>query len=202
MEIGEPLAEPGLKFKYCDINYVLLTEIMEGITKEPFYQSISRLIGFKELGLTNTWFASLERKDQSDFLVHQYWSEKEWDSHAINPSWDLYGGGGLAASVGDLARFFQYLFEGKIIQDKKLLKLMHSYVLPKDESKYCLGLMRIPFSGDEAYYHGGFWGTDAMYLPKLNASFSAIVLEKDERDVKKIVNERIVAILKSKVSKN
>jgi hypothetical protein len=36
--------------------------------------------------------------------------------------------------------FFQYLFGGKIAQDKQLLETIHTYVLPSDQSKYCLGL--------------------------------------------------------------
>ncbi|MEZ5048681.1 MAG: hypothetical protein R2766_03415 [Saprospiraceae bacterium] len=61
-------------------------------------------------------------------LVHQYTSKLKENSYNINPSWDLYGGGGIASTTKDLAMFFQLLFEGKIIQDKHILESMHSRI--------------------------------------------------------------------------
>ncbi|RKO68753.1 hypothetical protein D7322_25505 [Sphingobacterium puteale] len=90
----------------------------------------------------------------------------KWDSYDINPSWDFYGGGEIAATAKESALFFQYLFDGKIIQDKQILEAMHTYVLPSDQSKYCLGLYHFDM-GFNAYYHLSWWGTDVIYSPNL-----------------------------------
>lgn len=183
-EVGEPLYAPGTGYTYGDINFLLLTEIIEQKTELPFYQAISQLLEFKKHQLNHTWFVDLdvEPKDLEPF-AHQYYDKYNWDSYKLNPSWDLYGGGGLASTVKDLGVFFNVLFNGKIIKDKALLKEMHTFVLPKDKSIYCLGLMKISFHGKEAYYHGGFWGTDVMYIPELNVTISAFTLQKEKRGI-------------------
>lgn len=190
MEIADPLAAPGIEFSYADVNYLLLTEIIERQSDEPFYSAIKHLLQFEKHGLKNTWFINLEEAPQGALpLAHQYWDKYNWDSYELNPSWDLYGGGGLVATANDLAAFFQLLFEGKIITDQELLSELHNYVLPSSKSNYCLGLRNIVFHGATGYYHGGFWGTDALYFPVFNASLSACTLQKDERSL----NERLHA---------
>jgi len=184
VEVGDPLYLAGEGYKYGDINYLLLTEIIEQKTNMPFYLAIRDLLDFKSHGLNHTWFVDLEDKPKYALpFVHQYWNKYNWDSYNLNPSWDLYGGGGIASTTKDLARFFSLLFNGKIIKDMDLLKTMHTFVLPKEESVYCLGLLQINFQGYTAYYHGGFWGTDVMYIPKLNTTISAFTLLKDKRSI-------------------
>ncbi len=197
VKVGEPLAEPGKKFSYGDINYLLLTEIIENQTNKPFYTAIRDLLGFKRYKLNATWFVNLEERPKNVLpLAHQYYDKYTWDSAKLNPSWDLYGGGGLASTTKDLAMFFQLLFEGKIIKDKKLLEQMHTYVLPQEESIYCLGLRKISFHGTTGYYHGGFWGTDVMYIPDMNTTISVFTLQKDKRSLNAEISNKILQIIK------
>lgn len=197
VKVGEPLAEPGKKFSYADINYLLLTEIIENKTNKPFYTAIRDLLDFKKHKLNATWFVNLEERPENVLpLAHQYFDKYSWDSADLNPSWDLYGGGGMAATTKDLAMFFQLLFEGKIIKDKKLIKQMHTYVLPKEESVYCLGLRNISFHGTAGYYHGGFWGTDVMYIPEANTTISVFTLQKEKRSLNAEISNRILQIIR------
>lgn len=177
IDIGNP--QPvGEKFSYADINYLLLTEIIEQKTQQPFYAAIRNLLRYKELNLTKTWFINVEQYPENTLpLAHQYASKYNWDSYAIDPSWDLYGGGGIAATAKEAALFFQYVFDGKIIQDKQLLEAMHTYVLPPDKSKYCLGIYHFDM-GFNAYYHGGWWGTDVIYSPESDATITVFTLQK------------------------
>ncbi|MBL7713611.1 MAG: serine hydrolase [Chitinophagaceae bacterium] len=192
VEITQPLAAPGDTFKYADVNYLLLTEIIEQQTHKPFYTAIRALLGYNRLKLRQTWFTELEPSpEDGKELAHQYWSKYPWDSYDLDPSWDLYGGGGIAATAADLAWFFQYLFEGRIVQDKQLLRAMHTEVL----NHYCLGVKNIQVGGLEAWYHGGFWGTDAAYFPALNCSVSVFILQKDERDKGGAICKEIVTAL-------
>ena len=177
MEIGSP-QKVGEKFSYGDINYLLLAEIIEQKTHQPFYTAMRDLLKYRELGLTQTWFIDLEKYPQQTLpLVHQYADKYNWDSYDLNPSWDLYGGGGIASTAKESALFFQYLFDGKIIQNKQILDSMSTYVLPSDQSKYCLGIYHFDL-GFNAYYHGGWWGTDVIYSPETNATITVFTLQK------------------------
>lgn len=198
IEKGEPIAEAGKVFKYGDINYLLLTEIIENKTGKPFYTAVRQLLDFKKHKLNATWWYSLEDYPKNVLpLVEQYYKEYDVAVSDLHPSFDLYGGGGLAATTKDLAMFFQLFFEGKIIKDKKLLEQMHTYVLPKEESIYCLGVQNISFYRIiTGYYHGGFWGTDAMYIPDMNTTISVYILEKGKRDLNAEISYKILQLIK------
>lgn len=199
MKIAKPM-EPGGTFSYGDINYLLLTEIMENNTGKSFYRSISELLDFKKLNLNATWFVDLELQPaQTLALAHQYSDAYHWDSSELNPSWDLYDGGGMAANMKDLALFFQYLFEGRIIKDKKVLSEIYTYSITRAATNnYCLGLYNFPsFHGTRGYYHGGWWGTDVMYFPELNATVSVVTLLKEKRDINADVSHKIMDELKA-----
>lgn len=197
MKIAEPKT-PGDSFAYGDINYLLLSEILENKTQKDFYTAVRELLAFDKNNLQHTWFINLEEKPKNTLdLAHQYATKYAWDSYRIDPSWDLYGGGGLAANAKDMALFFQLLFEGKIIKDKALLSEMYRYVLPKEVSRnYCLGLYHLPsFFGNQAFYHGGWWGTDVIYLPKYNTTIAVVCLTKEKRDLNAVISNRMLQIL-------
>ena len=183
MNKGKPLFEAGENFAYGDINYLLLTEIIERETGKAFYLAMRELLKFKTLDINNTWFKELEPIPTDSLpMAHQYAEIYQWDSFDLNPSWDLYGGGGLASTAREAALFYQYLFQGKIIEDQELLQAMSTYVLPAEKSKYCLGVFRFNTSTD-LYYHGGWWGTDVAYSPEANATVAMVTLEKGKRGI-------------------
>lgn len=195
MTDGEPHAQPGETFSYADINYLLLTEIIEQQTDKSFYTAIRELLKYKELGLTTTWFESLEdRPANAKALVHQYESEMKLNSYTIDPSFDLYGGGGIAATTKDLALFSQNLFEKKLFDKPETLDLIYTTVTTKDTvpSNYYLGLSLSEINGKKAYGHGGFWGTVVNYFPEYNASIAVFILEREKRKLTKQVREGIL----------
>lgn len=196
MKMANPI-RAGKAYSYGDINYLLLTEIIEKNTKKPFYIAIRELLEFKKHNLNQTWFVDLEDKPKNILpFAHQYSNKYNWDSSNQDPSWDLFGGGGLASTVTDLALFFQLLFEGEIIKDKSILSQIHTYVLPVEVSKYCLGLQNISFFRETAYYHGGFWGTDVMYLPNINTTISVFTLVKEKRQLNAQISNKIIKVIK------
>lgn len=191
-------AEAGDEYSYADINFVLLTEIIEIHWGKKFHIAIAEILDFKKLGLNSTWFKTLDKDPkQMEKIAHQYSTKKGLDSYDLDPSWDLYGGGGIASTAKEMALFFDALFSGKIIKDQSLLKEISSFQNIVKDSKYCLGLMRINFNGETMFYHGGFWGTDVMYSPNYKASFSAVCLEKDQREINAHLNKRFLQVLKS-----
>ena len=195
IKVGEPLGKPGDSFNYADANYLLCTEIIENVTKQPFYESIREFLRYEELGFSNTWFPTLETKNkQTKPLVHQYWEEKNWDSYDHDISWDLYGGGGIATTTEEMAQFSYDLFNYKIINDKKTLSQIFTPVKTKDEkdNKYGLGLSIGNVKGYTSYGHGGFWGTVVLYFPQLDTSIAVFILERDRGILRKDVLEELV----------
>ncbi|MCS3531366.1 serine hydrolase [Chryseobacterium sp. JUb7] len=194
--LGKPLSKAGEAFKYADINYILLTEIIENVSHEPFYTAIRKFLKFKELKINNTRFAKLEAVPVKSLpQAHQYWDEFGWDTLELDPSWDLYGGGGIVSTEQDIALFFQYLFNGKIIKNKAILKMMTQDVPPNLEINYCLGIRKIKYSGILGYNHGGGLGTDLIYIPALNASIAVASSEATHRPKAVEISKEIVRLL-------
>ena len=124
MSFGDPLGEAGDVFSYADVNYLLLTEIIEGVTEQPFYTSIRDLINYNKLGMQTTWFSTLEDYPKNTLpIVHQYWTSEGFDNYEIDHSFDLYGGGGIASTSKDLAVFCQSLFTNQIFDKSETLNL-------------------------------------------------------------------------------
>lgn len=195
IKVGNPLGEPEDLFNYADANYLLCTEIIEKVTHKPFYESIRELLKYEELGFSNTWFPTLETiNKQTKSLVHQYWGEKNWDSHNHDISWDLFGGGGIATTTKEMAQFSYYLFNHKIIEDKDALNKIFTTIETKDkkDNKYGLGLSIGNVNGFTSYGHGGFWGTVVLYFPEMDTSIAVFVLERDERILRKNILEELV----------
>lgn len=188
---GEPAGKPQEIFKYADVNYLLATEIIEQKSEKPFYTAIRELLKYNESGLKNTWFPTLEEKPtHTKKLAHQYWNEKnwgerklnfDWDSYNHDISWDLYGGGGIATNMKELAQFSYNLFNGKIIKNKEVLNLIKTDVKTTDgiTKNYRLGIADASIKGLQSLGHGGFWGTQVFHITQLDASISICVLERN-----------------------
>lgn len=200
LSLGDPLGNSGDVFAYADTNYLLLTEIIEGITMKPFFTSIKELVNYNKLGLHSTWFSTLEDYPENTLpLAHQYWTSEGLDSYQIEHSFDLFGGGGLASTSKDLAVFCQSLFSNKIFIQPETLELMYTKADPKQqmEGDYYLGLSTIDIDGIKGYGHGGFWGTAVNYFPEINASVAIFVLDRDKRVLRLDINKAIISTLKS-----
>ncbi len=195
---GDPLGKPGSLFSYTDANYLLLTEIMEQVTDLPFYEAMRKLLKYKELGINDTWFPTLEEKPNgTKEMAHQYWSEMNWDAQKMDISWDLYGGGGIACPAKDLALFVQYYFNGKIVEDEAIRNLIFTYIpTPETElNPYYLGLSESNYHGMKAYGHGGFWGTVMMHFPTINTSIAVYIQDRSARKLQKNVLDALSKVV-------
>ena len=195
IERGDPLGKAGEIFNYADANFLLATEIIETITKKPFYTAMRELLKYDELGIKNTWFYTLEDTPiNTKNLAHQYFGKHQWDSYDIDPSFDLYGGGGIACTSKDLALFSYHFFNNNIVKDTTVKNLIFTDMTTKkgNNKQYFLGLSLSEINGLKAYGHGGFWATVVQYIPKLNTSIAVYVLERDKRILRKDLLEVLV----------
>src|SRR4051812_38551923 len=194
MTHGKPYAPPGKEFHYADTGYVLLGEIVERATGRPLGNAFRRVLGFGKLGLADTYLESLEPRPQAARpRAHQYY--QRIDATGFDPSFDLYGGGGLVSTVGDLARFYRALLHGQVFQKRATLRTM----LGKPNSRRIADLGMGIFSnriggpgGEDCWGHSGFWGTTVMHCP---ASDVTVALTVDQAENFDVPSQRFLATI-------
>jgi D-alanyl-D-alanine carboxypeptidase len=206
MAWGDPYGAPGEVFRYSDTGYVLLGGILERATGEPLSAAVRELAGFDRLGLRSTWWEIFEPRPAGVLApAHQYGGD--FDSYAVDGSIDLYGGGGLVATMGDLARFTRGLFTGAVYADPETLAVM---LAPVDGASpgpgpsspltepgvYRMGVFVVDVDGLTVYRHSGYWGTIASYAPELDVALAATVNQNDARAVLMDIERRALAILR------
>lgn len=195
VERGNPLGKAGEVFNYADANFLLATEIIESVTKKPFYTAMRELLKYNKLGLKNTWQYTLEDiPGGTKALTHQYYGKYKWDSYDIDPSFDLYGGGGIACTSKDLALFSYHFFNNDIVKNEAVKNLIFTEITTNEgkTNNYYLGLSKSTINGLNAYGHGGFWATTVQYIPELNTSIAVFVLEKNHKKLRKNILESLV----------
>ncbi len=183
-------------FNYSDVNYYLLTEIIEEIEETSFYLALRKLLKFNQIGINQTWFYTLEPYPGNiKERFHQYRESRNWVStYDESPTWGLWGGSGIVATASDLAKFCQALASNKIFDNPETLNLMFTQLgnekpaeniglLANDEqyaSQYRMGITQINGPGYTAFGHDGYWGILMYHLPEHNISFALFGLNSDE----------------------
>ena len=183
VEWCEPLAGPGEVYSYSDTGYVLLGTIIENVTGQSLAEAVRGLVGFEKLGLDETWWEILEPMPEGAAdRAHQYLGDLDVTGYL--PYFDLYGGGGIATTMGDLARFHGAIFRGEVYSDPGTVDIMLSTiegaaVSPKATERslppgaYRMGVWVLETEGYATYHHTGFWGTMAVYVPELDLTLAA-----------------------------
>jgi len=208
MAWGDPLGAPGEVYCYSDTGYVLLGEVVERAAGRPLPAAVRELVGFERLGLRSTWWELLEPRPAGiPERAHQL--DGDFDSFAIDPSIDLYGGGGLATTMGDLARFMRALFTGQVFANQATLDTMLTTIEgaaagtgdagPKTTPGiYRMGVFVVEEDGLTLYRHTGYWGTVASYAPSLDVALAAVVTQRDGKALLGELEHGALAIARSR----
>ena len=185
VEWGDPHGSPGEVYTYSDTGYILLGEIIERTTERPLAEAVRELVGYERLGLDATWWEIIEPKPPgAPKRAHQFLGDLDvTDSH---PYYDLYGGGGIASTVGDMAVLFRALFTGGVFSEAGTIDTMLTTIdgvraladaketaLPP--GAYRMGVWVVEVEGFTAYRHSGFWGTAATYVPDLDLAVATTI---------------------------
>jgi D-alanyl-D-alanine carboxypeptidase len=182
---GSKLGDPGEVYSYSDSGYVLLGVIIEQASGRRLGPAVRDLIDFEALGLGSTWWEVMEPRPQGvPQRAHQFLGEL--DAHSFYPTFDLYGGGGIATTMSDLAVFFDALVRGRVFHDPTTLETMLSTfdglqaAAGADERSlppgaYRMGLWVTEIGGRTAYQHTGFWSTSTVHVPELDLTIAGTV---------------------------
>lgn len=161
---ADPQSLPGTEFRYSDTGYILLGDIIERVTGQNLAVAVRATLRLERFGLRATWWERFERAPAgAASRAHQWLGAR--DATGVDPSMDLYGGGGLVMSPRDLAVFFAALFEGRVFDRPETLREMLWRGPHRGAERYRLGIFVARVDGVEVYWHTGFWGTAAAYAP-------------------------------------
>jgi D-alanyl-D-alanine carboxypeptidase len=173
--IEKPLAfEPGTQFKYSQLGYQLLAEILENLNEKSFEDQARGL--FVKCGMMNTFHPDAPEAKR---VIQGYSENQEGKIVAEHESLMNYpAAGSFISTIEDLVLWSQHLHHGLILNDRTyqlmnqvyqernhLLfgKLQYGYgtTFKENESKKCIGLVG---------YAPGFISA-CYYYPELDLSF-------------------------------
>lgn len=179
MKVGPAHGAPGERFFYGDTGYSLLGEILERATGLPMGPALRHLLPLKKLGLKSTWLESLEPAPEG-LLPRAMQVSAGIDMTAADPSYDLYGGGGLVSTLDDVGRFFRAVLRGKVFRDPATLASALTLVAARSAAGYMEQARPALFAPEPVGPHaclglGGYYGTLVVHCPALDLTvgFSA-----------------------------
>jgi CubicO group peptidase (beta-lactamase class C family) len=97
--------------------------------------------------------------------AHQYVADIEFGN--ADPSFDLYGAGGLVSTAEDVARFYEAIFDGTVFDTAASLHAMLQAPEADGADDTGLGIFRRRIEGMDCWGHAGFWGSDAVHCPEV-----------------------------------
>ena len=204
------LFEPGESVLYDNINFMFASIIVEKITGLSFADYVKKNI-FEPVGMTNTFipktsfyhWTPLESKNLSllYFYPHLYSKNlvksdtvsfflKYWHSYKIS------GEGEIMSTLGDLLKYDQALYNGKLISTKSLTEAYTPFKLNNGQYNayyFGLGWMVYPDSslGKIVRYSGGAIGLKSHILRNISKNQTVIIIDNTNNPVDDIAIDAI-----------
>lgn len=139
--------KPGTKADYCNTNYLLLSYIIEKITKTTYAEALNRRIVSK-IGLKNTYYGRPIDIRKNEATSYKY-SDSIWRKEKETDLGIHCGAGSIVSTPYDLTVFIQSLFNGKLISHASL----DSMTTMIDD--YGMGIFSYNFDETKGYGHNG-----------------------------------------------
>ena len=203
--VTDLLAPPGTQYLYSDSGYILLGGIVQQVSGTSLGTAIRDLLRFDELGLQATWWEVMEAEPADvEPRISQYLFDantRDW-----HPSFDLFGGGGLVATMPDVAKFYESLFAGRVFANRATLATMLTPLIPERGGpfagglglgpyQYCHGIFASEHAGYTIFSHPGAWGTVGGYVPALDLSFGVSISMLDTEGGQNTLLHRLIDVL-------
>ena len=113
--------EPGTRYDYSNGGYLLLSEIVERVSGEPFAAYVNRAV-LKPLGMTRSFILSGARSTDAN-IARGYQTVD--GKVVLADSYPLFGGsGGLITTINDLAKYDRDIDSGQKVWTPAIRKLM------------------------------------------------------------------------------
>ncbi len=169
--------DPGTNWAYSNSGYVLLAKLIEMLSGKSYAEFLKDEF-FDPLGMNSTDVINGNSLFGNDALGYRF---KDNEFKAVG-NWYMdwaMGGGNISSTVGDLFKWNEALYGGKIVDEKTLeLALKPHPASLKNGSGYGYGLFITSSNGLESIGHGGGilgFGSYILRYPKYN--LTVIVLK-------------------------
>ncbi len=159
----KPDFEPDTKSHYSNSGYFILGLIIERVTGQP-YETILQEKIVKKIGLRDTYLATGNIDvNKNESLTYFIIPGGDWKQVSETHPSLLFSAGGIISTPGDLAKFIQALFDGKIVSKESLDRMQ---TMREGEG---LGMVTFEFAGKTFYGHTGGadnYGAWVAYQPE------------------------------------
>lgn len=199
--VGKPaLFSPGDAFSYSDTGYVLLGQLVEHLSGQPLAAAVRSRLGLRADRHPSIHWELAEPTPDGTVRAHQL--HHGVDTYGWDPSLDLFGGGGIVASMPDLAAWWTELFAGRVHPYLTEQTGSTAPTLGPDGAAFPgghtvgLGMFRRDVDGVSVWSHGGYWGLQTLHVPSLGASASLVLTHRaDGAPTPGSVADRVVRCL-------
>lgn len=187
----ELLFQPGTQFKYSNIGYATLGEILESATGRSYENLVTEL--FAKQGMKNSFYPneSNQKKMVSSFFISKENDQKFNLVREFPYASDFFPGSHLLVTAEDLAIWNHHLHTGKILKNKSYQKMINYSIInihtlfSENEIGYGYGLRINDKAKNFEIGHTGFSppaGFTAVNLFYPKEKLSIIVLENVATD--------------------
>lgn len=154
--------KPGDEYLYCNTGYILMTNIIENITKQKFPKWMKTNV-FKPLGMINTYV-----EDRFDRVVPNNatsYYKSRYDFFRAIEFWGYTGSGNMHSTAIDLLNWLQN-FSKPASGWKSAFKMLKTIDTLNDgsENKYAFGVVVSDFKSYEKISHSGGIGGFRSYV--------------------------------------
>ena len=156
--------DPGTKAEYSNSNFVLLSFILEKVYNKKYAELLEEYI-IQPVGLSNTGYGGKINPANNECKSYSFLNT--WKLESETDISIPLGAGGIISTPGDLVKFSDALFDGKLVKPESL-ELMKSII-----DNYGIGLLQIPFYDRSGYGHtGGIDGFSSVFAHFADGSIS------------------------------
>lgn len=175
----ELMYQPGSQWSYSNINYMLLTKIVEEVSEISFADFVEQKI-FNPLEMNSSivnddifqiipnraYGYNYRTEDETNWLIESgYLKEKGQGFLQIHRNSPHYGGSGVYTTLNDWMKWISN-FHSKEIGGQEFYDLMHKTMkFEHNKSNDAFGLVVDKYEGkDIVWYEGGDWGYSSFML--------------------------------------
>jgi D-alanyl-D-alanine carboxypeptidase len=172
---------PGTVHRYCNADYVLLGLIVERASQQRVDALLWQRI-CEPLGLASTIFPTADPYLRGPHAKGHLRVRDEWLECTTLSMSEAWTAGAIAASARDVAKFFDALFNGQLLDADSFARMTDGAEVYDEQMSRGIGLVRYDFgTGTIAYgHHGGVPGYTTIAMHTGNR---AIVLCQNGIDV-------------------
>lgn len=165
---------PGERFSYCNGGYVVLALIAERVSGTSYYELIRERVLAPAAMRDSGFFRSdeLPARTATGYLA----VDGAWRSNILHLPVRGCGDGGLFTTVGDMSKFWQALFAGRIVSPDWVAEMVRPRSDPPDEgARYGLGFW-LDQSSDRVMLVGEDTGASfySSHLPETALTYTVI----------------------------